>query len=65
MKLYKTEYLDDGALENRQNRIVWDGTQTDAAKTRKRLKGEGMRDIETFDVEVPTDKKGLLEFLNT
>jgi hypothetical protein len=65
MKLYKTKFIDDAAEDtNTDHMAEWDGTQADAGKTRKRLKGEMMRSIETEDVEVPTSKQGLLEFLN-
>ena len=41
-------------------------SQADAASTRKRLVDEGFRraDITTTEVDVPTDKTGLLSFLN-
>ena len=64
MKLYKTTYIDDGQLTNRNECASWDGTQTDAAKTRRQLKTDGMRNIETTDTDVLTDKANLLAFLN-
>lgn len=64
MNLYKTNYLDDAQPAGRIERAVWVGTQSDAAKNRKQLKADGMRDIETDDTDVPTDKSGLMNFLN-
>lgn len=64
MNFYKTTYLDDARPPGRNECASWDGTQADAGKTRKQLKVEGMRDIETKDADVPTDKAGLLRFLN-
>lgn len=42
---------------------TWDGTQATASATRKRLRGEGIK-AETLDVDVPTNKAGLMKFLN-
>lgn len=64
MRLYKTSYTDDAADPNRDERATWAGTQAEASADRKRLKAAGMRDIITNETEVPTDKKGLLAFLN-
>lgn len=64
MRLYKTNYIDDGADPGRQERASWAGTQADAGKDRKRLKAEGMRGIVTNEVDVPTDKAGLLAYLS-
>lgn len=61
MRLYKTKFLDD---EKEIQCATWCGTQSDAGKDRKRLKSEGMRNIETEEVEVPTNKESLLAFLN-
>ena len=64
MRLYLTSYIDDEKNDSVQcgNYV---GTQADAAKSRKNLKGLGMRNIETKEVEVPTDKAGLMTYLNT
>ena len=64
MNLYKTNYIDDAQPVGRNECATWVGTQSDAAKTRKQLKADGMRDIETVDTDVLTDKAGLLTFLN-
>lgn len=41
-------------------------SQADAASARKELVGEGFKraDVTTTEVDVPTDKAGLLNFLN-
>jgi len=64
MKLYKTLYTDDLDENPAIRKVHWDGTQTDASKLRKSLKTEGMREIVTVPTDVPTDKAGLLTFLN-
>lgn len=61
MKLYLTTYLDDQFERTVQ---VYDGTQADAASRRKTLKVDGMRNVETKDADVPTDKAGLMAHLN-
>ena len=66
MKLYKTTYIDDGAKSAYdEHKEIWHGTQADASKARKVLKIEGMREIATDETDVPTDKAGLLAFLNS
>lgn len=44
----------------------WVGSQADAASARAALNSGGVKraDIKTKEVEVPTNKAGLLEFLN-
>lgn len=44
----------------------WVGTQADAATQRAAYVGQGIKraDIHTKTIDVPTDKGGLLEFLN-
>lgn len=46
--------------------VSWAGSQTEAAAARKNLNAAGFRrtEIQTHDVEVPTSKGPLLEFLN-
>lgn len=63
MKLYKisTQHPEGN------NKLVWVGTQADAAKTRKGLvevDGFKRAQIATEEIDVPTDKAGLLAFLN-
>ncbi len=55
MRLYKTTGGDQ---------TKWDGSQADASKRRVELRREGLKPVETEEVEVPTNKAGLLEFLN-
>ena len=43
----------------------WDGTQADARAKRASLKLQGYRNIASTAEIVPTDKEGLLRFLNT
>lgn len=64
MRAYLTSYLDDQKNDTIKQG-VFHGTQTDASKGRVFLKKNGMRNIETKDVDVPTDKAGLLAYLNT
>lgn len=59
MRLYKTTYVAAG-----ENRIRWSGTQADARNDRKDLKEQDCDNIETEEVDVPTSKAELLEFLN-
>ena len=42
----------------------WEGTQADARAKRAQLKLQGFRNIHTESEVVPTDKNGLLNFLN-
>lgn len=63
MKLYRTDYIDDG--DSNAAHHSWTGTLADASKERKRLKLEGFRSIETTEVDVPTSKPGLIEWLNS
>lgn len=44
---------------------VWTGSQAEAATERKRIRGEGQKNVETTTVEVPTKKEELIAFLNT
>ncbi len=62
MKLYRLE-----ADTDKDPVIQWVGTQAETSKVRKEWMAEhGFKraDIETDEVEVPTNKKDLLEFLN-
>lgn len=61
MQLYRTTYEDEG----NGPRHTWQGTQADARAERKRLADEGKTDIVTKDVDVPTNKPGLLAWLNS
>jgi hypothetical protein len=60
MKLYKTfGERPDHTLETK-----WSGTQADARADRKQLKETGKLYIETTEADIPTDKTGLLAWLN-
>ena len=60
MKLYRVSANAD------VQKVVWVGTQSDAAKTRKEFVADGFKraELSTEEVDVPTNKEGLLEFLN-
>jgi len=62
MKLYATHFTDDATGKTHARYV---GSQTDASKTRVALKKEGFTAIATADVDVPTDKAGLLGYLNS
>lgn len=65
MRLYKiSTTLSDAAESKRVTKFV--GSQVEAASVRKDLVAQGVKrkDIESIEVEVPTDKAGLMEYLN-
>jgi hypothetical protein len=69
MKLYRTNYIDDLLNDDKKDtteRLMshWSGTQADAALCRKNMKTDGMRQVVTLDVDFPTHKDGLLNWLN-
>ena len=64
MKLYLTSYIDDTEDRDTDRCREFTGTLSDASKSRVALKKDGMRDIKTEDVDVPTDKAGLMAYLN-
>ena len=61
MKLYRVIGNSD-----KQKKVIWAGSQSDAAKARKELIAQGFKRAEliTEDVDIPTDKVGLLNWLN-
>lgn len=61
MRLYKTIGVN---ITVKMRRIKWSGTQVDARADRKALKEEGFGEPDTQEVDVPTDKQGLLAWLN-
>lgn len=76
MKLYRIENP-EGLFEDKKEsvhstkKVVWAGTQADARKVRiefeepfKILKSSNRPRIEVEEVDVPTDKQGLLVWLN-
>ena len=60
MKLYRVSANAD------VQKIVWVGTQSDAAKARKEFVADGFKraELSTEEVDVPTNKEGLIAFLN-
>lgn len=68
MKLYKITAKNTGGLNDTpDSETHWVGSLAEASGKRKQLVSEGFKraDLTTDEVEVPTDKKGLLGFLNT
>lgn len=66
MKLYKIFALNTSKGEQPDTELHWVGTQANAAAKRKQLISEGWKraEISTEEIDVPTDKAGLLAFLN-
>lgn len=63
MKLYQTKgTLDIDGVPT--VRTQWTGTLSDASKNRVAFKKADMKKVDTDEVEVPTNKPGLLAFLN-
>lgn len=62
MKLYRISATQDAEVKE----VVWVGSQSDAAKARKDMVGQGFKRaaIETEEVDIDTKKDGLLAFLN-
>ena len=60
MKLYRVSANAD------VQKIVWVGTQSDATKARKEFVADGFKraELNTEEVDVPTNKEGLIAFLN-
>ncbi len=59
MRLYQTTG-ENGSVESN-----WAGSQADASKHRVAMKKDGLTNVQTAEQEIPTDKAGLLEWLNT
>lgn len=66
MKLYRITAIRRTDSDTPDFETHWVGYQADAAKKRKELVSSGFKrtEIETVDVDVPTDKAGLLAWLN-
>ena len=67
MKLYKIT----APAADDTNKIVFAGSQADARKARidfeapfKSLKPKDRPEVKVEEIDVPTDKKGLIDFLN-
>lgn len=63
MKLYVITASNEDSLTARH---TWCGTQAQAAGTRKEFIADGFKRVElsTYEVDVPTGKDSLIEFLN-
>lgn len=59
MKFYVIKYVEDGI-----QRLRWEGTQADTNAKHKVIQ-QTASETEVVEFDVPTDKPGLLEFLNT
>lgn len=60
-RIYRSKILDSDA------RPIYSGSQGDAAKARRSLMEQHdvkMKDVEIEELDVPTDKRGLIEWLN-
>lgn len=67
MKLYRITAIRSSLdSDTPDSEIHWVGSQAEASQKRKTLVSSGFKraEIETEEVEVPTDKKGLLAWLN-
>ena len=67
MRLYKiTANIATINNDSEAIHVTYVGTQSDAAAARKEFMALGAtrKDIETEEVDVPTDKAGLMAFLN-
>jgi len=60
MKLYQVKYIEGGVTK-----AVFVGSQAELPKAARALKERGMEDIRRAEVDVKTDKKGLIDSLNT
>ena len=67
MQLYKTTYQVDESEDGTKfcNVVKWGGSQTEATKHRVEGKGKATEKPVTQTVDVPTNKAGLIEWLNT
>ena len=61
MLLYRTAYSRNDGDEPTD--VIWSGTQADATRERKAMKRDYLKP-ETETVDVPTNKVGLLAWLN-
>ena len=62
MQLYKTTAL----FEDRPAKTSWSGSMAAASGDRASFVADGAKrkDVKTEDINIPTDKSGLLNFLN-
>ena len=66
MRLYKISALNTSQGDQPDSETHWVGSLADASAKRKQLTAEGWtrKEVETIEIDVPTDKAGLLGFLN-
>ena len=66
MKLYRIQALNTSHGDTPDSETHWVGSQSEAGSKRKDLVAQGWKraELTTEEIDVPTDKKGLLGFLN-
>ena len=67
MRLYRTSFVVTVTVDEaevNQTHCNWQGSMADAATARREAKSEGYQDVQTEEIDVPTQKQNLLEFLN-
>ena len=59
-------YLITATTEDSKTHVIWGGSQSDAAGARKEMlaRGATRKDTKTYEVDVPTGKGELMQFLN-
>ena len=59
-------YLITATTEDSKTHVIWGGSQSNAASARKEMlaRGATRKDTKTYEVDVPTGKEGLMQFLN-
>lgn len=66
-RIYRTRLDTEDAAEVPAVSVIYSGSQGDAAKARRQLMethGVKMKDVEIEELDVPTDKRGLIDWLN-
>jgi hypothetical protein len=66
MRLYKIVASNPSEANLPDTETVWVGSKSDGVEARSKLYSAGWRrkEVEETEVEVPTDKAGLIAFLN-
>jgi hypothetical protein len=66
MRLYKITVTNSSDEDLPDTKTCWVGSKAEGVQARKKLYDGGWRrkDVEETEVDVPTDKAGLLAFLN-
>ena len=59
-------YLITATTEDSKTHVIWGGSRSDAASARKEMlaRGATRKDTKTYEVDVPTGKGELMQFLN-